>query len=177
MSKNFIRITFLCTAIGLFATSCSKQPLTVLVEDPTGNVELIYSGVQSPENLVKEIRYFPNGDTLMITPMKKGGVHGVVTAFFKDNKRKEETSFVKGLQEGVFKRYDKDGLLVFEGAMKSGLKEGLWTTWYDEVQMEEQRLYVNDMPHGKWTYWYIDGELKREETYELGKLIDEVNFN
>jgi antitoxin component YwqK of YwqJK toxin-antitoxin module len=43
--------------------------------------------------------------------------------------------------------------------------------------MEEQRNYSKDVADGKWTYWYIDGNLKRMEVYNLGKLIEEENFN
>lgn len=161
----------------LAACSGSKNLTSVLVEDPNGNVELIYAGSQSPENLVKEIRFFANGDTLSITPMRKGAVHGIVTHYFPKNVVKEQTPFQNGTQTGIFKRYDTNGVLVFEGKLENGLKEGVWTTWYDEVQMEEQRNYVKDVAEGKWTYWYIDGNLKREEVYKLGKLIEEKNFN
>jgi antitoxin component YwqK of YwqJK toxin-antitoxin module len=151
--------------------------MNILVEDPMGNVELIYAGSQSPQNLVKEIRYYPNGDTLSVTPMKKGAVDGVVTFYYPENKPKEQTAFVKGMSQGEFKRFDKSGVLVLEGALKNGEKNGVWTTWYDEVQKQEERTYSDNQPDGKWTYWYIDGELKREEVYKLGKLIEEKDFN
>lgn len=174
--NSIIRTLSFSALLVLAISSCNKSLMTVLVEDPNGNVELIYAGVQSPENLVKEIRYFPNGDTLMITPMKKGAVHGAVTSFHKDNLRKEEVTFEKGKQNGSYKRFDTDGILVFEGIMVDGMKHGTWTTWYDDVQIAEQRSYVNDQPNGKWTYWYIDGHVRREEVYDLGKLIDKTDF-
>jgi len=151
--------------------------MSILVEDPTGNVELVYSGNQSPQNLVKEIRFYPNGDTLSVTPMKKGAVDGVVTFYYPENKPKEQTTFVSGMSQGQFTRFDENGVLVIEGKLKDGEKSGLWTTWYDEVQKQEERTYSDNQPDGKWTYWYIDGELKREEIYKLGKLIEEKNFN
>lgn len=151
--------------------------MSVFVEDPKGNTELIYAGTQSPENLVKEIRFYPNGDTLSVTPMKKGAVNGVVTFNYLDNKPKEQTTFTNGKQNGLFKRFDKNGVLVLEGNLTNGQKNGVWTTWYDEVQKQEERNYANGQPEGKWTYWYIDGELKREEVYKTGKLIEEKDFN
>lgn len=151
--------------------------VSVFVEDPNGNVELVYAGKELAENLVKEIRFYPNGDTLSVTPMKKGAVHGIVAFFYPENKPKEQTTFVNGVSQGVFKRFDKDGVLVLEGNLNKGEKHGVWTTWYDEVQQQEERTYLNGKPDGKWTYWYIDGELKREETYKLGKIIEEKDFN
>lgn len=164
-------------ALCVITSGCSKKLTTVLVEDPSGNVELIYAGTQTPENLVKEIRYFSNGDTLSITPMLKSAIHGVFTAYHQGNLKKEEVTFQKGIQDGIFRKYDKEGILVFEGGMSKGLKNGVWTTWYDEVQMAEQRVYVNDQADGVWTYWFIDGSPKREEIYKLGKLIEHKNFN
>ncbi|MFT5020867.1 MAG: antitoxin component YwqK of YwqJK toxin-antitoxin module [Polaribacter sp.] len=167
----------LIVIVGLAGCSGSKQLTSVLVENANGSVELIYAGIQSPENLVKEVRYSASGDTLSITPMKKGCVHGTVSHFHSGNKLKECVPFQNGVQSGVYQRYDNEEVLVFEGKLEKGLKEGTWTTWYDEVQMEEQRNYSKDVADGKWTYWYIDGNLKRMEVYNLGKLIEEENFN
>jgi len=100
----------------------------------------------------------------------------VVSNYHKNNRLKEQISFVNGKQNGVFRRFDSEGILVFEGSLVDGKKTGVWTTWYDEVQMEEQRNYTDDVPDGKWTYWYIDGSPKREEVYEAGKLIAEKDF-
>ena len=158
-------------------SSCSGGKLiTVLVEDKTGNTELVYKKSQGPENLVKEVKYYPNGDTLSITPMVKGAVNGILSRFYKGNLLKEQISYKNGVQDGMFRRYDKDGILVFEGELKNGLKTGVWTTWYDDVQKQEERTYVNDIASGKWMYWYIDGSLKREEVYKNGKLLEEKDF-
>jgi len=174
---NRYLFTTLVLAILISASACSKKLMSVLVEDPNGNVELIYVGSQMPDNLVKEIRFYPGGDTLSVTPMKKGAVDGAVSYYHANNLLKEVSTFDNGIQNGSFKRFDKEGVLVFEGQLKNGKKEGVWTTWYDEVQMEEQRTYQNDLAEGKWTYWYIDGNVKREETYNFGKLIEGKDFN
>ena len=176
LQNNLVRVVFFI-GLSIGITSCNRQLTSVLIEDPNGNVELIYAGAQSAENLVKEIRYYPSGDTMTVTPMKKGAVEGVVRSFHKDNRPKDEVTFVKGKQDGLFRKFDKEGQLVFEGHMKNGLKDGVWTTWYDETQMQEQRTYVSDQPHGTWTYWYIDGNVKREETYDLGKLLGATDFD
>lgn len=159
--------------IPLFFASCNKELLHVLVENPNGNSQLVYQGAETPENLVKEIRFYPNGDTLSITPMRKRAVNGMVTNFYPANKTKDQTMFVNGVANGIFKKFDNQGVLVIQGTLKNGQKDGVWTTWYDEVQKQEERTYANNQPHGKWTYWYIDGEVKREEVYELGKIIEE----
>lgn len=153
--------------------SCSGGKLiTVLEENDNGNTLLQYRKSELPENLVNEIRFYPNGDTLSVTPMQSGAVHGEVLRFGKSNQLHERITYVKGVQDGLYQRFDENGIIVFEGKLKQGKKEGVWTTWYDEVQKEEERNYLNDEPHGKWTYWYIDGSLKREEVYQNGKLIE-----
>jgi len=155
----------------------SKKLISIVLEETHGNTELVYAGKQLPENLVQEIKFYPNGDTLSVTPMKSGAIHGLVSRFGENNVLKEQITFVQGKQQGIYKRFDAEGVLVFEGQLMDGRKTGVWTTWYDEVQKEEERGYSNGQPNGKWTYWYIDGSLKREETYKDGKLIDEKNYN
>ncbi len=173
--NNFRFLLFAATVLGLQA--CSPKLLTVLTEDPAGNVELTYNRSISPENIVREVRFYPNGDTLSVTPMKNAAVHGVVSNYFPGNKLKDQTTFENGTSNGRFCQFDQEGTLIFEGELKNGMKTGVWITWYDEVQMQEQRAYLNDQPDGKWTYWYIDGTVKREETYQLGKLIDAKDVN
>lgn len=151
--------------------------MSVLVEDPNGNVELTYQGKESTENLVKEVRFYPNGDTLSVTPMKNSVVHGVLSNYHAGNVIKDRTNFVQGKANGLYRQYDTNGQVVFEGMLKDGLKEGEWLTWYDESQLQEKRSYSNDLPDGKWSYWYIDGTLKREEVYEFGKLIEAKDLN
>lgn len=185
LHPNLIRVSINRTllsaflSVALLSTGCSsnKNLVSVLVEDKAGNTELIYRKSQSPSNLVKEIKYYPSGDTLSITPMNKGVVDGMLTRFHKNNKLKEQVTFQNGAQNGPYKRYDKEGVLVFEGQLSNGQKTGKWITWYDDVQIEEERQYKNDQPDGKWSYYFIDGSLKREEVYNAGKLIEEKNFN
>lgn len=166
----------LASLLVLSACGSSKKLVSVLVEDQRGNTELVYTRSESPENLVREVRFYPSGDTLTVTPMQKGKVHGVVSRYLDGNILVEEVTFKEGMQDGIFRKYDKNGVLVFEGELMNGQKTGTWTTWYDEVQVEEKRSYLNDEPNGKWTYWYIDGSLKREEVYENGKLIESTNY-
>jgi antitoxin component YwqK of YwqJK toxin-antitoxin module len=161
----------------LLVCSCgSGKLITVLEENENGNTVLQYRKAEAPENLVTEIRFYPNGDTLSVTPTQQGAIHGDLLRYGKNNKLKERITYVKGVQDGLFQRFDKDGVLVFEGMLKRGKKEGVWTTWYDDVQKEEERKYADDEPDGKWTYWYIDGNVRREEVYESGKLIEATDY-
>ena len=174
--KSIPQVVFL-SVLALILNACAGGKLvTVLVEDKSGNTELVYRKNQSPDNLVTEIRYYPNGDTLSVTPMQKGAVNGLVSNYYPSNILQEQVTFVNGEENGVFKRFDKEGVLVFEGSLKNSEKTGVWTTWYDEVQKQEERTYQDDLPNGKWTYWYIDGNVKREEIYKSGKLIESKDF-
>lgn len=166
----------LVAVVSVFLAACSPKLQTILLEDKNGNTELVYAGTPSPDNLVKEIIYYPSGDTLSITPMLKGAVNGSVKKFNEGNLLKEVVTFKKGEQTGIYQRFDDEGILTFEGKLDKGLKTGVWTTWYDDVQIQETRTYANDLAEGKWSYYYIDGSLKREEIYKNGKLIEEKNF-
>ncbi|MGB1317951.1 MAG: toxin-antitoxin system YwqK family antitoxin, partial [Flavobacteriales bacterium] len=144
MKTLFNQAFVVCVLMVASACSGSKQLSSVTQEHATGNVELVYAGSQVAENLVKEIIYAPNGDTLSVTPMKKGAVHGSLVRYYSGNIIKEVLSFQNGSQTGLYQRFDDQGVLVFEGKLEQGLKQGVWTTWYDEVQMEEQRSYSDD---------------------------------
>lgn len=167
-----------CITVMAVVSGCSSSKEITVDEflDGQEKVQMQFRGDHIPENLVKEVRFYPNGNRKMVTPMKDQKVDGVVQYFYETGHLKEEVTFKNGVQEGTYKKYDDSGILVFEGTLTNGVKNGVWTTWYDEVQKEEERIYVNDLPDGTWTYWYIDGNLKREEVYENGKLKSEKEF-
>jgi antitoxin component YwqK of YwqJK toxin-antitoxin module len=168
---SFSALLYISVVVALGSCGSSKELVTVLVEDPKGNTELIYMGSAEPANMVREVRYDAEGDSLAVTSLAEGVLHGEVMSFHPNGKRKEVTTYKEGKQTGAFKVYDLEGTLVFEGELNDGKKQGLWSYWYDETQMKQQCQYVNDVLSGKCTYWYIDGTVKREETYQDGKLV------
>lgn len=175
MFRTFLLAVSFLAVVFMSACSSSRNLVSVVPDDSDGTVELIYSGRVADDRLVKEIRYYPNGDTLSVTPMKKRKVHGVLKHYHPGNILEKTAVFGDGRQEGLFRQFDEKGVLLFEGTMKNGMKHGLWVTWYDETQREEERTYIEDRPHGTWRYWYIDGYLKREEEYENGELVKGID--
>jgi len=159
-------------------SSCggSKDLVTVVLEDSKGNTELIYTGSAVPTNMVREVRFNPHGDSLSVTPLQEGVLHGDVITFHPNGKRKELVTYAEGKQNGRFIAYDLEGVIAFDGTLKDGKKHGLWSYWYDETQMKQQCPFENDILTGKCSFWYIDGNLKREETYSAGKLIASQDF-
>lgn len=140
-------------------------------QTPEGSAELTYLKEALPGNLQREVRLSPTGDTLGITPLSNGMIHGEWVTFHPNGLRKESVVYVNGIPNGPYRAYDTEGTLVFEGEFRSGRKHGDWVTWYDATQMRQQCRYENDVLSGRCTYWYIDGHLQREETYRDGKLI------
>jgi len=172
VSRSLTLPLFLALAT-LMVSACggSKELVTVVVEDPKGNTELVYTGSAEPTNMVREVRFNPMGDSLAVTPLQDGVLHGEVLTFHPNGKRKELITYSEGKQNGRFVAYDLEGVVAFEGTLQDGKKHGLWSYWYDETQMKQQCAYENDVLTGKCSYWYIDGNLKREETYSAGKLV------
>lgn len=167
-----LRVSMLMYVASMVAScGASKQVVTVLEEDASGSSVLTYAEKVQYENLLGEVRLASNGDTLSITPLLNGMLHGEMVSFHSNGLRKESVTFGNGQQTGPFKAYDLEGVLVFEGPLKDGKKHGLWNYWYDETQLKQQCHYENDVLAGKCIYWYIDGNLKREETYSAGKLV------
>lgn len=161
-----LSIAMLCAACG-----ASKKLVTVVTETSEGNSEHTYQGTADARNLVSEVRLSVTGDTLSITHVLKGVLHGELVTFHPNGQRRESVTYDKGVQDGPYRAFDTEGTIVFEGLLRGGKKEGVWSTWYDATQMRQQCHYENDILSGKCTYWYIDGNLQREETYSAGRLV------
>ncbi len=145
--------------------------MTVTEETDGGRAELTYLGEVQVDKLQREVRFSPTGDTLSITSLQKGVLHGELVMFHPNGQRKESVVYLNGVQDGPYKAFDTEGALVFEGTLREGRKEGIWSTWYDATQKRQECLFENDVLTGRCTYWFIDGSIQREETYRDGKLI------
>lgn len=157
--------------LALAGCSASKKAVTVTEEIDGGRAEFTYTGEVRAEKLQREVRFSSSSDTVSITSLQKGALHGELVMFHPNGQRKESVVYLNGIQYGPYKAYDTEGTLVFEGTLREGRKEGVWVTWYDATQKRQECLYENDVLTGKCTYWYIDGSLQREDTYRDGKLI------
>jgi len=171
MTASVVHVVCVVALLGLASCGSSKALLTVTNETADGKVELTYQGDSVAQNLIQEIRFDGLGDTLAITQILKGVLHGEVVSFHPSGARKESVTYSNGVQSGPYRAFDTEGTLVFEGFLKEGKKHGAWATWYDATQMRQQCHYENDVLSGKCTYYFIDGNLQREETYSDGKLV------
>jgi antitoxin component YwqK of YwqJK toxin-antitoxin module len=166
------KLSFL-TAIVALICGCgtSKEVITISTETASGRAERSYMASESPANLLSEVLLNAEGDTMSLSSVRKGVLHGEMISFHPNGMRKELVTYVDGEPTGPFLAYGNDGVPVFEGMLVNGKKHGTWAMWYDETQKRQECQYVNDVLSGKCTYWYIDGNLQREETYSDGKLI------
>jgi antitoxin component YwqK of YwqJK toxin-antitoxin module len=163
----------LLTAFAALMMGCgaSKEIITVSSENANGRAQRTYLAAEAPANLLNEVLLNAEGDTMSVSSVSKGTLHGEQISFHPNGMRKELVTYVNGELTGPFLVYGNDGVLVFEGMLVSGKKHGTWSMWYDETQKRQECQYVNDLLSGKCTYWYIDGNLQREETYSDGRLI------
>lgn len=168
MKRRTLWFLFIVALAGCAGT----RPLVIEVPGEAGRTVLTYAGKQAPERLLSEVRLSATGDTVMVTPMLKGNIHGTVMSYHPNGKRDQTIEYVNGHQEGIFRKYDNEGVLLMEGRLVDGKKQGVWTVWYDETQMSEQCNYVNDVRNGNCTFWYLDGNLKAEESYDQGKMVN-----
>lgn len=157
------------------ACATSGKLLTVTVEKEGGRTELTYMKTAEPANLTREVRFSDDGDTISLTSLMKGVLHGEMITYHENGQRKELATYTDGSLTGPFKAYDNEGTVVFEGNLTDGKKSGTWVTWYDDTQKRQECQYENDALSGRCTYWFIDGHLQREETYSDGKLISSQN--
>lgn len=167
--KQFPVITVCAILLGACGTS--KEIITVSSDTGNGRAERSYIASESPSNLVREVLINTEGDTISVSSVNKGMLHGEIIAYHPNGVRKELVTYTNGSLTGPFVAYGNDGVAVFEGMLLNGSKQGMWVMWYDETQKRQECQYVNDVLSGKCTYWFIDGNLQREETYSDGKLI------
>lgn len=158
------------------ACSSTKNLTEETIASDTTKTVLYYKGSGKNKKLVKEEKYFDNGQMMSVQNFKKGQLHGEWKTWLKNGSPQEEGMYENGFKNGHFKFYDGTGELLYEGDMKDDMKHGTWTTWYDDSQMEEQKEYKDGQLDGRWVYWYIDGNLRREETYQNGVKLTEINY-
>ena len=81
-SKSFI-LSCIALIVVLSGCSTSKEITVEEFEDGSEKVHMQYQGDHIPENLVKEVRFFPGGSRKMVTPMKDRKVDGLVQYYYE----------------------------------------------------------------------------------------------
>ncbi|MFC2132163.1 toxin-antitoxin system YwqK family antitoxin [Bacteroidota bacterium] len=145
--------------LSIYFISCksnTKYEKVVINKFPNG-VPRMVNYLKTPgdsTSIVRELRYFDNGEIEM-----EGGI--------KD-----------GYRDGEWKSYRKGGLLWSIMNYSKGYREGINENWRDNGNRNFVGYYSKDKAHGLWQFFsYETGKLIKEITYENGEIIKEENFD
>ena len=145
-------ISFLVFLVVLF-DSCLNNELKEVVTDKyaSGAPKKIeyYRTAGDKKELVKETRFFENGEKYMEGEFRNGLKNGLWTAWFENWKKQSECVFTDGFSNGPIKVWNEDGSKLYEG------------------------FYKNSKPDSIWTFYKSCGKISKIVTFKEGKKISE----
>lgn len=113
--------------------SCSRPTVKKeSYEDGTIKSELTYKKINGKEQLIKEIRFHPNGNKYIEGEYKDDLRDGSWASYFEDGKIWSEGVFVKGESHGKRSVYHPNGQKYYEGIFTMGKRTGIWIFWDED---------------------------------------------
>jgi antitoxin component YwqK of YwqJK toxin-antitoxin module len=133
--------------LGMFIlASCSKT--TVKKEnydDGTVKSELTYKKIDGKEQLIKEIRFHPNGKKFFEGEYKNEKRDGYWASWFQDGTLWSEGEFLNGESHGKRTVYHANGNKYYEGNFTNGKRTGIWV-FYSEDGKKEREIDYDKQP-------------------------------
>lgn len=128
----------------LFLVSCSEPKLFESIEttheDGTPKIVKYYKN-ESKEILVKEIRYWDNGNKSMEGTYKGGDRDGQWTAWYSDGTMWSTGIYKNGIENGLKVVYHKNGQKYYEGEIIDDKRVGVWKFWDKEGALTKEINY------------------------------------
>jgi antitoxin component YwqK of YwqJK toxin-antitoxin module len=95
----------------------------------------------------------PPGGVLVRCETSDGRLHGPFHLWWKNGKKRVETSYERGLEHGPFRQWDDDGTRVATGAYDKGHRHGPWTIWYrGGTVVRAKGIYDHGARTGAWAF-------------------------
>lgn len=147
-----MRIFFYVITLIFIMSSCSEELEQLIVaEYPSGSpmrVEHV-KFLGDKKIVLKEARYYPNGEVETLDELANGILHG----------KKEY--------------FKKDGFKWMEEFYDAGQLDGEFTVWYRSGDVNYSGAYSKGKPDGEWIFYNVEGNKVKSIIYELGTKIDE----
>ena len=137
MKHTLLIITALMLIVGCSESDAQQKVITVTETYKDGDVSKIsYHKITGNKiELVKEIKWYENGQ------------------------KREEGTFKDGKEDGLWTLWHDNGQKEGEGTFKNGKQDGLWTLWHDNGQKWMETTY-KDGRMIESTYWDKYGNKK-----------------
>jgi antitoxin component YwqK of YwqJK toxin-antitoxin module len=120
--------------------------------------------------------YDENGILISKESYVAGKKSGNSYTFFSDGKLLEEKHFESDVQVGPWKQYFTDGGIKTNAEYVKGKIEGTATFYYPGGKVMARGNYLHNLKHGVWTFMSEEGKKQKEDTYEMGYLVNTTNY-
>jgi antitoxin component YwqK of YwqJK toxin-antitoxin module len=140
--KNLLFVIIAAFAL----SSCSDKPEEEIVSSfPNGTPSLInyYKWYGDSKMIVKEVRYYQNGEKQYEGEYKNGEKHGLWVSWFENGEKWSEANFADGISEGRETVWYKSGVKNYEGHYGDGKLDGKWTFWDGDGNIVKEVNYEN----------------------------------
>ncbi|MFH2141913.1 MAG: hypothetical protein ABIJ97_05795 [Bacteroidota bacterium] len=150
MIKSVIAISFIIFFIGCG----NKLEQEVVSTYPSGvPMKIIYfKWVGDQKDIVKETRFYANGEKEIEGELKNGMRHGKWTYW-----------------------YDT-GIKWSEGYFKDDMSDGKFTIWYKSGLKNYDAEYKEGKPNGKWVFCDDSGKKFKEVIFNMGEKVSEKEY-
>ncbi len=152
MKKNkSLFFLFLITISGMFyaCNDYDGNEITMYYSDSIPKIEVFYKYYGNSKKIMKEIRYFPNGEISSEGKYNDAGNKtGEWISYFDNGKKWHIDTYVNGKKSGKVIEWYKSGKKMYEAD------------------------YQNDLPNGKWIIYDEMGKKISTTTYKDGQIVD-----
>ena len=167
MKKTLLLITLFITGV------CFGQKYELAEEFYDNGLPKVintYKVSKDKIELVKEIKWYENGQKKRELAFKDGEFDGKRTEWYENGQKNWEETYKDG-KSFVSNSWDENGKIM----VKDG--NGLFTEWYENGQKWIEITYKDGKEEGLQTYWYENGQKRHEGTVKDGELIESTHWD
>jgi antitoxin component YwqK of YwqJK toxin-antitoxin module len=140
----------------------------------------IISFLGCKSDIKKEIAStYPNGTPIKIIYYKwKGDKKDIIKEirFFPNGEKEIEGEYLNDKRHGKWTYWFDNGNKWSEGVFEKGVSNGKFTIWYKSGKKQYEASYKNGKPSGLWIFWDEDGKKTKEVYFEKGEKINVTDF-
>lgn len=129
--------------ITFFFVSCKGNLKEDVVKSPDGKIEKVtqYKMIGDQKDVVKETRYYSNGNKQIEGGYKNGQRDGHWLYWFENGNMQSDGYFTSGVRTGEAKVWDESGKQIYTGFYKKGKPDGIWYIYNKKGEKESEIIY------------------------------------
>lgn len=140
MKTNVVLLIILVIAI---FSSCNRTEEVIASQFPNGTTQLLqeFDIADGKRDLIKETRFYPNGQKEIEYELKNHMRNGKLTQWYATGEKWMEEMYVDNIKDGEFSIYYPNGKVNYTGFYIDGKPSGKWI-FYDETgSMVSEKQY------------------------------------